>query len=95
MKFLGVMLDENLSWKDHIKTVENKLAKYFTLLYCVKKFLDETSLKSIYLSYIYSYLNYANITWVSTHCTKLKAIIYKQKQAARIVLDEDRFCHSR
>ena len=89
------MLDENSSWKDHIKTVENKLAKYFAWLYRAKQFLDETSLKSIYLSYIHSYMNHTNITWASTHCTKLKAISYKQKQAARILFDEDWFCHSR
>ena len=27
IKFLGVMLDEYISWNDHIKTVENKLLK--------------------------------------------------------------------
>ena len=26
-KFLGVMLDENISWKNYIKTVENKFSK--------------------------------------------------------------------
>ena len=31
----------------------------------------------------------------STHCTKLKAISYKKKQAACTIFDEDRFCHSR
>ena len=65
MKFLGVILDENLSWKDHIETVEHKLAKNVGLLYCAKQFQDETCM-------------------VSTHCTKLKAISYKQKQAACI-----------
>ena len=27
MKFLGVLLDDNLSWKEHIKYLENKIAK--------------------------------------------------------------------
>ena len=27
MKFLGVLLDDNLSWKEHIKCLENKIAK--------------------------------------------------------------------
>ena len=49
----------------------------------------------MYCLYIHSYLNYANIAWASTHCTKLKAISYKQKQAVRIVYDENRFCQSR
>ena len=27
IKFLGVFLDEDLTWKEHIKYIENKLAK--------------------------------------------------------------------
>ena len=27
VKFLGVKIDENLTWRDHINTVENKIAK--------------------------------------------------------------------
>ena len=95
MKLLGVMLDVNVSWRYHIKTVQNKLSKNIGLLCRAKQFLDETSLKTIYFSYIHSFLNYANIAWASTHFTKLKTINYKQKQAARIVFDEDRLCHSR
>ena len=45
VKFLGVMLDENISWKDHIKTIEKKLAKNIGLLYRAKPYLNETSLK--------------------------------------------------
>ena len=47
------MLDVNLSWKDHIKTVENKLAESFGLLYCTKQFLDETALKTIHFSFLF------------------------------------------
>ena len=32
IQFLGVLLDENLSWKDHIKYIENKVAKNIGLL---------------------------------------------------------------
>ena len=73
IKFLGVMIDENISWRDHIKTVENKL-------YQAKQFLDENSLKTLYFSYIHSYLNYASIAWASTHFIKLETISYKQKR---------------
>ena len=27
IKFLGVMLDENLDWQEHISTIEKKMAK--------------------------------------------------------------------
>ena len=75
------MLDENISWKEHIKTVENRLSKNIGLLSKSKQLVHIEYLKSIYFSYIYSYLNYANIAWASTNATKLKKhIIYKNKQ---------------
>ena len=44
MKFLGVLLDDNLSWKEHIKYLENKIAKNIGLMYRAKPFLDKESL---------------------------------------------------
>ena len=85
------MLDENVSWRYHVKTVENKLSKNIGLLCRAKQFLDELSLKTF--SYIHSFLNQANIARANTHFTKLKTINYEQKQAAHI--DEDRLCHPR
>ena len=38
IKFLGVLLDENLSWKEHIKYNEKKVAKNIGLLYRAKLF---------------------------------------------------------
>ena len=61
MKFLVILLDDNLSWKEHIKYLENELAKDIGLMYRAKLFLDKKSLLAIYYSYIHSYLNYANL----------------------------------
>ena len=75
IKFLGVMLDEHISWNDHIKTVGCKLVKNIGLLNRASYSLNEHSLKTIYFSYIHSYLNYANIAWASAYATKLNKII--------------------
>ena len=48
IKFLGVLLDENLSWKDHIKCIENKVAKNIGLLHRAKLFLDKNSLLTLH-----------------------------------------------
>ena len=37
IKLLGVMLDENLTWKPHIKYIENKIAKNIGLLFKAKQ----------------------------------------------------------
>lgn len=70
IKFLGMLLDENIYWKDHIHVVENKIAKSIRLLFCARNFFDQTSLKSLYFAYIHPCINYANTTWPSTHITK-------------------------
>ena len=62
IKFLDVLLDENLSWKDHIKFIENKVTKNIGLLYWTKLFLDKNSLLTLYYSYIHTYLSYANLS---------------------------------
>ena len=94
IKFLGVMLDDHISWIDHVRTVENKTAKNIGLLYRVSQFLNEDSLKNVYFSYIHSYLNYENIAWTSTYATKLKRVYLKQKHAVRIVFSKEHRTHS-
>ena len=75
--FLGVMLDENLDWQEHILTIEKKKekkAKNIGLLYPAKYLLNKSSLRCIYFGYIHYYLNYINTVWGSTYQTKLKSI---------------------
>ena len=52
IKFLGVLLDENLSWKDHIKYAENKIFKNTGILYKARDYLSKESLLSLYYAYI-------------------------------------------
>ena len=49
IRFLGVWIDENVTWRDHINTVERKIAKYIGLLYQGMHYLNENCL-STYLS---------------------------------------------
>ena len=72
IKFLGAMIDECITWKDLIRTVENKIAKNIGLLYRAKQLLNASSLKSICFLYIHTYLNYANITWARTQKNQIE-----------------------
>ena len=90
VKYLGVLIDEHLTWKEHISviSIEDKISKNLGVLYRARRVLDSTALKNLYFSFIHSYLNYGNIVWVSTSRTKLKKLASKQKQALRIVYNE-------
>ena len=94
-KFLGVLLEENLSWKEHLKYTENKIAKRVGLMYKAKPLLDKNSLLSLYFSYIHSYINYTNLAWASVHKTNLKKIHSLQKHALRIEYNKDRYYHKK
>ena len=52
IKFLGVWIDGNLTWRD---PAENKIAKNIGLLYQGKHYLDDNCLKQIYFAYINAY----------------------------------------
>ena len=40
IKFIGVILDENLIWKDHISTIESKISKNIGLIFRAKNVLS-------------------------------------------------------
>ena len=84
IKFRGVLLDEHLSWKKHIRYTENKVAKSMGLLYRAKLFLGKHSLLTLYYSHIHTYLTYANLSWASTNRTNLNKLMIQEKHAIRI-----------
>ena len=93
-KFLGVLIDENLSWKPHINVVNSKVSKNIGLLYKARLFLNIYNLKQLYFSFVHSYLNYANIAWASTHKSKLITLYRRQKHASRLIHFKDKFTHA-
>ena len=90
MIFLGVLLDDCLTWRKHIELIENKISKNLGVLYKAKYLLSQKCMINIYFSFIYSYINYANIAWSSTNRSKLSKLFNKQKHASRIILFQDR-----
>ena len=95
IKFLAVLLDENLNWKEHIKHTEKKIAKNLGLLYKGRPFLERNALLALYYSYIQTYINYANIAWDSICRTNIKKINSEQKHAIRIIFNKNKFAHTR
>ena len=87
-KFLGVLtcctyiIDENLSWKQHINDVSTKISKSIGILYKSRGIVKQPLLKQLYFSFIHCHLNYANIAWASTY------------NAAHIINFKDRFTHA-
>ena len=61
--FLGIIINENLNWNDHITFISNKINPVVGLLNRLKNQLPTHILKMIYNSLILSRLHYGNIIW--------------------------------
>ena len=62
-KFLGLVITNSLSWKDHITHLTPKLCKARYVLTCVRLFMSQDTLKSVYYSYFNSPVSYGIVFW--------------------------------
>ena len=83
--FLGVFLDDNLTWKPHISLLASKLSKSIGIIHKSRFFLSTQSLRTLYNSMILPYLYYCNLAWGGTYKANLQRIVILYKRAPRIV----------
>ena len=84
-KFLGVIIDDKLNWKEHIQYIKNKISKSIGILYKVRPCLCTGTLRNLYFSFIYPYLIYCNEVWGNACSTHIDPIIKLQKRAVRTI----------
>ena len=82
---MGVVIDENLTWKPHILNVSRKNSKSIGILYRSSFCLSTASLRILYYSLIYPCLIYCVSVWGLTYNSNIKRIVTFQKKAIRIV----------
>ena len=62
-KYLGVILDSNLIFDEHLKTVSLKISKTLGLLQKLNNLLPRSALITIYKAYVRPYLDYGDILY--------------------------------
>ena len=65
VKYLGILIDQNLNWSAHTKQLSFQLSRYAGLLYRTRKFLGKETLSLIYYTLIYSRVQYGITIWGS------------------------------
>ena len=94
-KFLGIIIDENLTWKTHMNDIARKVAKNIGIINKVKTIFSERMLLMLYFTMIYPYLSYGNIVWGSTYSSTLQRIFLLQKRIIRIISNSPFLAHSK
>ena len=86
-KILGVFVDNNLTWSNHIKHLTKKIASSIWLLSKIKKFLSQAHRVQFYKSYIQPHIDFCNIVWGSSSESNKLKIFRLQKRACKVILD--------
>ena len=63
VKFLGITLDENLSFKDHVNKVTSNISKSIGVMRRLHCQLPANVVIKLYYSLVYSLLTYALLAW--------------------------------
>ena len=88
--YLGIILHERLTWKNHINMVTNKIAKVSGILNRLKHIFPQNVLISLYHTLIISQINYGMLLWGSD----IRSVEKYQKKAIRNITNSHILAHT-
>ena len=93
-KFLGIVIDNKINFKNHINYITGKVAKHAGILHRIKNCLPLKTRLTYYNSYVLPYLNYNILHWGNTNATHLNPLIIIQKRIVRTIAGADYLAHT-
>ena len=85
-RFLGVLVDNKLTWKQHITALQVKMTRNSSILLKLKGILPLDVLKTLYHCFVQSHLNHCPLVWgLGNKCT-LARLFTAQKRAIRTLI---------
>ena len=91
VKYLGVMLDENVTWENQIEHLSTKLSRSAGIFSKLRYYLDIKTLIEMYHALFNSRLQYAILCWGSASRTNLHRLQVLQNRAIRNMNKAPRF----
>ena len=83
--FLGIIIDECLTWNDHVDMISKKIIKSAGLITRIRHFINLNALKLIYYALVYPYLIYGNLIWGNTYKKRIQKLMNIQKKIVRLM----------
>ena len=80
-KFLGVIIDEKLIWRNHVNYISTKIANVIGILIKARFCLCKETLVSLCYTFIYPYLTYCHSVWGDSFLYNLNRLHVSQKKS--------------
>ncbi len=87
-KFLGVIIDNCLSWKNHVEYVCGKVTKIIPYIRKMKNIMTREHLLMLYNTLIFPHFNYGVTIWGHCSADKVKRLLKLQKWILRIITNK-------
>lgn len=84
-KFLGLYIDECLTWKVHISKIKEKILPYIGIISKTRYHLPLKYLKLIYFSFIFSNLQYLASVWTTACNSDINQLRVLQNKAIKLM----------
>ena len=88
VKYLGIEVDENLTWNERYKCLKNKIKCGLSSIRKLATILLHIKLDQVYRALVESHLRYRNELWGSLSDTKLNHLQYLQDRARALIENE-------
>ena len=88
--FLGLTIDETLSWAQHVDIVKKKVSKAIGIFYRLKNIFPMETMMILYKYLVASYLNYGLLLWG----TESDKVLTLQKKAIRLISNSSYISHT-
>ena len=85
VKYLGLIVDDKLTWSQHVDYISSRITRHIGILKCIRHFIPKESLSLLYHTLIEPYFKYCSIVWGQCSETLKDKLQTLQNKAARAI----------
>ena len=93
-KFLGVIIDQNLSFESHILYITGKVARGIVILYKSIPYFSLKTMRMFYNVFVYTYYMYCIEVWGNAYQSQLEPLVKLQKRAVITIMGTRKYEHT-
>lgn len=86
IKYLGVIIDQNLKWNSHIAELVKRIRKCIYIFVRLRNILNVKIIKNVYYALVHSLLIYGIIGWGGSYKKNLNSVKVSQRTIIKVIL---------
>ena len=94
VKYLGILTDCHLNWKEHTQQLSKKISRGIGVLCKIRHYVNVKILVQLYHAIILPFFSYCCIVWGNTYDHNIKPLQRMQKKVIRLITFSDFDAHT-